>query len=61
MNTPTFKATLGSLISIIITGIIVYFIFTLVAGIIKFFLVAGIIIIAFVIIYRYIRSLFKKK
>jgi len=61
MNTSGLKATMISLVSLIVTGVIIYFIFFLVAGIIKFFLVAGVIILAIGIIYKYTRSLFKKK
>lgn len=60
MNTPNIKATLGTVIGIIILGVITYYIISLVAGIIKFFLVGGIIIILAVIIFNYFRSLFKK-
>lgn len=59
MNTK-FKATLGSLISLIISGAIIYFIISLVSGILKFFLVAGVTIIALGIIYKIIHSLFKE-
>jgi hypothetical protein len=56
-----FKAVLGSILSLVITGTIIYFIISLVAGVIKFILVAGVILLAIGISYTYIRSLFKNK
>ena len=61
MNTPGFKAALGSIIGILATGVIIYFVVSLVAGIIKFFMIAGVIILALGISYTYIRSVLKDK
>lgn len=60
MTTPTLISTLGTILAVIILGTIAYFVISLVAGIIKFFLVGGMAIILSVIIYRYFRSFFKK-